>query len=132
MSIDETVKALRNCAYDNSCEGCSFAMVVDDEDCKDNMMIAVADQLEQLQAENSMLKSGNKQIVEDYKLCVAERDELKEQVKVIEIICNNGGCPPDKNCPDNQNCTECIADWLACYRESDFVAATEKGGVRSE
>lgn len=80
MNIDETVKALRgDCQIrEHNCKGCEF---VGEElshpyyRCK--LHNIAADQLEQLQAENSMLKSGNKQIIENYKLCIAERDELK-------------------------------------------------------
>lgn len=85
MKTDEVIKALKNCAYNNSCEGCMFVSVVDDDDCKNNMLISAADLLEQLteeneqlKEENRMLKSGTEQIMQDYKLCIVERDELQE------------------------------------------------------
>ncbi len=122
MSIDETVKALRNCAYNNSCDGCSFALVMDDEDCKDNMMLAAADQLEQLQAENSMLKSGNRQILEDYKLCVAERDELKASQPV-----RCGECIYKNNDEESCYCEHGLGGWN--LRADNYCSYGERRGA---
>lgn len=39
---------------------------------------------------------------------------VEQVAEVVEIISDNGGCPPDKDCPDGQNCAECIIEWLNC------------------
>lgn len=30
----------------------------------------------------------------------------------IETICDNGGCPPNKDCDEDQNCHECVIKYL--------------------
>ncbi|GEM_PF-4385214 len=67
MNIDETVKALRWIASNDE-------IVFNAEQAN-----IAADQLEQLQIDNAILKSGNKQIIDDYKLCIAERDKLQAE-----------------------------------------------------
>lgn len=37
---------------------------------------------------------------------------LDEAVNAINAICQNGGCPPNKDCVDGQCCDECVKNWL--------------------
>jgi hypothetical protein len=38
---------------------------------------------------------------------------LEEIATAIQIVCENNGCPPDKDCTLGQDCNNCIKEWLA-------------------
>ena len=44
---------------------------------------------------------------------------LDDIANVIEIVCENGGCPPDKDCTENRDCHKCLIEWLAYYRKPE-------------
>lgn len=44
---------------------------------------------------------------------------IKDAAEAIQIVCGNGGCPPDKDCAEKQNCHKCLAEWLAYRRKPE-------------
>ena len=38
---------------------------------------------------------------------------LEKIATAIRIVCENNGCPPDKDCTLGQDCNNCIKEWLA-------------------
>lgn len=123
MSIDETIEALRNCAYNNSCNGCPFALVVDDEDCKNNMMIAVADQLEQL---NDFEQSQCAILLRKIARLEVERNELKANQPVRCGECKHLLTSTNKDMEIKYGCNYL---GLAPMELNDFCSYGERRGV---
>lgn len=42
----------------------------------------------------------------------------------VKIINNNGGCPPDQDCNDTQNCRNCYRDWIKHMIENSVYSIT--------
>lgn len=38
---------------------------------------------------------------------------LEKIATAIQMVCENNGCPPDKDCTLGQDCNNCIKEWLA-------------------
>jgi hypothetical protein len=58
---------------------------------------------------------------------------LEQAANAIQIICDEGGCPPDTDCPHDGNCAECIKEWLiSVYKPNHTVDVDEKGNHSGE
>lgn len=56
----------------------------------------------------------------EWEICLMNESlTLDDIANVIEIVCENGGCPPDKDCTENQDCHKCLIEWLAYYRKPE-------------
>ena len=47
--------------------------------------------------------------------------DLDDMATVIEKVCENGECPPKKTCIGNQNCHECLVEWLLSIFQPDLT-----------
>lgn len=46
---------------------------------------------------------------------------MDDIAKAIQIVCENGGCPPDTNCAKNQDCHKCLVDWLSKRGQAEEI-----------
>ena len=68
--MNEIVEAMRDCVYNTNCDRCAFVSVIDDDDCKENMMLRASDLLEQFEMDKQIL-------IYDNALKQKEIDQLK-------------------------------------------------------
>lgn len=137
MNIEDTVKALRQCANEVTCNGCAFSAPGMTGDCRENMMVDAADQLEQLKAEKTTLESRLKQLDIHFGKLVEQLQFDNERLKA-EIEQLKGFEKDKKDCAHyiEQENGMCISPYrssvVCCGTKCGSFICAEQGRMRSE
>lgn len=92
ITANKLADALRNCAYENSCNGCPFALT-GDNDCKEDMMIFAADMIERLndfdKTQSAILLEKNAKLETElaaYEDIGLAPDEIKNSLRMQGLV----------------------------------------------
>lgn len=104
--VNDVIETLRQC-YAGDCDRCALEDI-ERQQCIPILLGIAADLLERSQKEIDQYKDQemiSKGVYEG-------QIKLSTAILAIENIKGNCGCPPDKDCAANQNCSLCYKEYL--------------------